>query len=203
MVKGITRRDLISVAAASTLRLPSEHPLIVPLNRVMDSRAQYTPDEIRRFWYKTWPEAAKDFGRCGIRFQTTDVTGEIRRSPGDRPIFVGLQPGVLNLVLTDHIPMTWDHGRALAGVTVIYGGRHLCLIALRYAHAHQVPFLSVNTCVHELLHALLQDVFIPRPAWYQEGGHEFRVDWYATRLWLFHEGAAIRASAKTYLDRLR
>ena len=76
------------------------------------------------------------------------------------------------------------------------------MVALRYAHGNQIPFLSVNTCVHELLHALLQDVFVSRPRWFQTGGREFRTDWYATRLWLFHDGAAVRESAQTYLGRL-
>src|SRR5437879_3896508 len=66
-----------------------------------------------------------------------------------------------------------------------------------------VPFLSVNTCVHELLHALLQDVFVDRPKWYQGGEREFRTDWSATCLWLFHDGAAIRKSGRAYVDRLR
>jgi hypothetical protein len=30
-----------------------------------------------------------------------------------------------------------------------------------------------------------------------------RIDWYATWLWQFHEGAAIRKSAQAYLARLR
>jgi hypothetical protein len=32
---------------------------------------------------------------------------------------------------------------------------------------------------------------------------EFRIDWYATRLWLLHDGAGVRESARTYLERLR
>ena len=139
----------------------------------------------------------------GIGLQTSDGPGEVRRSPGDWPIFVGLRRGVINLVLTDHIPMKWDNGRALAGVTTIQDGYHVCLIALRYAHGNQVPFISVNTCVHELLHALLQDVFVRRPSWFQTGSREARIDWYATWLWQFHEGAAIRKSAQAYLARLR
>jgi hypothetical protein len=99
--------------------------------------------------------------------------------------------------------MKWDNGRALAGVTTIHDGHHVCMLALRYAHGNQIPFLSVNTCVHELLHALLQDVFVSRPKWYQTGGREFRIDWFATGLWLFHDGAAIRKSAQAYLGRLR
>ena len=38
-----------------------------------------------------WPEAVRNFGRGGIRLQTTDGPGEVKRSPGDQPIFVGLR----------------------------------------------------------------------------------------------------------------
>jgi hypothetical protein len=110
---------------------------------------------------------------------------------------------MLNLVLTDHIPMKWDNGRALAGATTIFEGYHVSLIALQYAHGNQVPFFSVNTCVHEMLHALLQDVFVSRPNWFQGGERESRTDWYATCLWLFHNGAAVRQSARGYLERLQ
>jgi hypothetical protein len=77
------------------------------------------------------------------------------------------------------------------------------MIALWYAHGNQVPFLSVNTCVHELLHALLQDIFVSRPKWFDSREREMRIDWCATRLWLFHDGASIRDSAQAYLARLR
>ena len=169
----------------------------------MDSRARCTPEQLHHFWSSIWPEAVRNFSQGGIGLQTTDGPGEIRRSPGDTPIFIGLRRGAINLVLTGYIPMKWDNGRALAGVTTIHDGYHVCLIALRYAHGDQAPFLSVNTCVHELLHALLQDVFVSRPKWYQTGGREFRIDWFATGLWLFHDGAAIRKSAQAYLGRLR
>lgn len=168
----------------------------------MDSRARCTREQLHHFWSSIWPEAARDFIRGGMELQTSDGSGEVRRSPGDKPIFLGMRRGAINLVLTDHIPMKWDRGRALAGVTTIYEGYHVCMLALRYAQGNQVPFLSVNTCVHELLHALLQDVFVSRPPWYQTGGREFRIDWYATGLWLFHDGAAIRKSAQAYLARL-
>src|ERR1700683_2082159 len=77
------------------------------------------------------------------------------------------------------------------------------MIALSYAHGDRIPFLSVNTCVHELLHALMQDIFVSRPKWYESDGREFRTDSYATGLWLFRDGAAIRQSAQACLDRLR
>ena len=169
----------------------------------MDIRTKCTPEQLRRFWWRIWPEAVRDFNRCGIQLQCTDAKGEIKLSPSDRPIFVGLQRGAVNLVLTDHIPMAWDHARSLAGVTTVYEGYHLCVVAISYAHGHQVPFISVNTCVHELLHLLLQDVFVRRPKWFDANEREFRDDAYATRLWLFHDGAAIRKSAEAYLNRLR
>lgn len=182
---------------------PAQGPLIVPLHRVLDSRAKCTPEQLSRFSSSIWPEAAADFNRCGIQFQIDEAKGEIRRTAADRPVFVGLKRAAINLVLTDRIPLYWDTGRALAGVTTLYEGYHLCVIALSQAHAHQVPFVSVNTCVHELLHALLQDIFVSRPKWFQTSGRELRIDSYATALWLFHDGGGIRKSAQVYVDRLR
>lgn len=200
----MTRRDLLHSAIGATgVARSAERPLIVPVHRVTDRRAQCTAEEYRQFWWRIWPEAVRDFGRCGMHLQCTDESGEIRRSPGGRPIFVGLQPGVVNLVLTDHIPMDWDNGRALAGVTTLQEGYCLCVIALRYAHGHRIPFLATNTCVHEMLHALLQDIFFRRPSWFQVGERESRIDWYATRLWLFRDCAGIRQSAAVCLKRLQ
>jgi hypothetical protein len=168
----------------------------------VDPRARCSPKQRRQFW-SVWPEAVRDFSQRGIGLQTSDGPGEVRRSPGDLPVFIGLRRGVINLVLTDHIPTKWDNGRALAGVNTIHDGYHACLLALQYAHGDQVPFLTVSACVHEILHALLQDVFVSRPKWFQTGGREFRIDWYATGLWLFHDGAAVRKSARACLGRQR
>jgi hypothetical protein len=200
----LTRREFLWTAALTTSAVPgAQGPLIVPVRRVMDVRAACTPEQFHRFWSGIWPEAVRDFRRGAIQLQCSDAKGEIRRSAAERPIFVGLERGVINLVLTDHIPMNWDSGKALAGVSTLYEGYSVCVVALRYAHGNRTPFLSTNTCVHELLHVLLQDVYVRRPKWYQEGGREWRIDWYATRLWLFHDGADIRKSAETYLARLR
>ena len=76
----------------------------------------------------------------------------------------------------------------------------MCMIALDHAHGNQIPMLSVNTCTHELLHALMLDVFEDRPAGFAGQAREFRIDWYATNLWLFHQGAAIRKSAGRYVQ---
>ena len=192
-----------SATALSGSQSRSNPPLIVPVHRVMDTASACPPELVQRFWWRIWPEAFRDFRRCGIQLETTDATGEVRRSAGDRPIFKGLRRGAINLVLTDHIPMYWDDGHAAPGVSALYDGYHLCLIALRFAHGHQFPFLSVNTCVHELLHVLLQDIYMNRPKLRQAGQHEVSVDWHATRMWLFHDGSAIRKSAEVYLNRLR
>jgi len=199
----MTRRDFTGLAVAAAIRSSAQERLMVPVHRIVDGRAQCPPEQLQHFWWSIWPEAVRDFSGGGIELQTSDGPGEVRRSPGDRPVFIGLRRDVINLVLTGHIPMDWDKGRALAGATTVYEGYHVCMVALRYAHGNQVPFLSVNTCVHELLHALLQDVFVSRPKWFEGGERELRIDWYATRLWLFHDGAAIRESARAYLGRLR
>jgi hypothetical protein len=154
-------------------------------------------------WPTLWTEAARDYRQGGIDFDVSDGPGEVRHSPADNPIFVGLRRGAIKLVVTDFIPMYWDGGRALAGVSTIHDGYHVCMVALRYAHGNQVAFLSVNTCLHEILHALLQDIFLKPPKWYQSSGREVRVDWYATRLWLFHDGEQVRKSGEAYLRRLR
>jgi len=184
----------------STIAMARPGPLIVPVRRVMDSRARCTPKQLQQWWNVIWPEAARNFGRGGIRLQTSDAPGEIKRTASSRPLFTGLERGVINLVMTDHVPQ--DYGAA-AGVTTTWEGYDLCVIALSDAHANQVPYFSVNTCVHELLHLLLQDVLMKKPKWYQTGQREVRIDWYATRLWLFGEGDAIRKSAELYLKRPR
>ena len=198
----MTRRAFLSMAAAPALRAAAPARLVVPVYRIMDARAHNPPDRVRR-WPGLWNEAVRDYRQGGIDLQTTDGPGEVRHSPADNPVFVGLRRGAINLVVTDSIPMYWDAGRALAGVTTIHDGYHVCMIALRYAHGNQVAFLSVNTCLHELLHALLQDIFVKPPKWYQSGAREARVDWYATRLWLFHDGETVRKSGEVYLRRLR
>jgi hypothetical protein len=198
----MTRREFVSTAAALVLsRSPA--PLIVPLHRVMDARAKCTLEQVSHFSSSIWPEAVRDFQRCGIQFQVSQVTGEVRRSPGGRPVFIGLEQRAINLVITDHILQNWDQGKGVTGVSTHYDGYDVSMIALDYAHGHQIPFLAVNTCVHELLHVLLMDIFEIHPKGLPGYEREFRIDWYASRLWLFHDGAAIRKSAEAYIERLR
>ena len=198
-----SRRAFLQTAATTPALFAAESPVIVPVRRVVDARANCSPEQFRRFWNVIWPEAFRDLAAGGIRLHTSDASGEVRHSAADRPIFVGLERGVVNLVLTDHLPLYWDNSRALAGVTTIFEGYHICMIALRYAHGNQIPFVAVNTCLHELLHALLQDVFVRNPTAFETAGRENRIDWHATLLWLFHDGAAVRKSARVYVDRLR
>lgn len=196
----MTRREFLG--AAAVVSSSATALLILPVRRVMDSRAKSTPEQLSNFAAKIWPEAVRDFRRIGIQLQDTQVRGEVRRSPGDRPVFTGLDHGAINLVITDLIPMKWTRGQGLAGVSTQYERYQLAMIALDYAHGHQIPFVSVNTCVHELLHVLLQDIFELRPKGAAGYQREMRIDWYATRLWLFHEGAAIRAAAQAYLRKV-
>jgi hypothetical protein len=195
----VTRRAFISVAVGAE----AKPRLVVPVRRVINAWAKSTPESLRKFRSSIWPETVRDFARCGIELKGEEVKGEIGRSPGGNPVFAGLERGVINVVVTDYIPMNWDNGRGLPGLTTIFEGYHLCLVALGYAHGHQIPFLSINTCVHELLHALLHDIFHSPPTRFKASRREFEIDWLATRLWLFGEGTVIRESAQRYVRRLR
>jgi hypothetical protein len=194
----MTRREFLLASSPAAVW---DAPVSVPVRRVVDSRC--TPRHLQRFDAEIWPETVRDFARCGIQLHVTEATGPVRRSPAGRPVFMQLRDSTINLILTDYVPLEWDQGRALRGVTRIYEGRHVCVVALKYAHCHQIPFLSVNTCIHELLHVLLHDIFESRPKGFMGEAREFRIDLYATRLWLFHDGAAIRMAAREYLARSR
>jgi hypothetical protein len=175
----------------------------VPVHVVIDRRARWSPKEIGNFWKSMWPEAVHDLARCGVQIDSEVRAGEVKRTPGGSPDFIGVEPGVINLVITDMIPMRWDGGRGLAGVTTRYEGYHLCVIALSHAHGNQIPLLSVNTCLHELLHALMLDIYESRPSGAAGEQREFRIDSAATGLWLFGQGNAVRESARRYVERLR
>jgi hypothetical protein len=198
----MTRRGFVSMAVAAAVRPAAPARLPVPLHRIVDSRLENSA-RVQHFWPNLWNEAVRDYGQGNLTFDSSDGPGEVKQSPGDNPIFMGLQRGKINLVVTDTVPMYWDGGRALADVSTIHDGYQISMIGLRYAHRNQIAFLSVNTCLHEILHVLLQDIFLKAPKWYQTGGREARVDYYATRLWLFHDGDEVRKSGEEYLGRLR
>jgi len=196
----MTRRQLLlGAAGASAYASVPRRPLTVPVHHLIDGDARWQPGQIERFRQRLWPEAVLDFARCGIQFQTSVSTGGIWRPQGREPVVRGLERGAINLAITNRIPMEWDQGRTLSGVATRYRGYPLCMIAMDHAHGHQAPFLSVNTCVHELLHVLMLDIFEDRPQGLAGEAREFRIDWYATRLWLFHDGAAILQSARRYV----
>jgi hypothetical protein len=194
----ISRRELLGSVAAF-VRVPQQ-PVTIPVRIVIDTKAKWNYRQIGGFWSGMWPEAVADFARGGVRLASTTATGEVERPAFREPVISGLDRGALNLVVTDLIPLQWDSGRALAGVTVLYRGYHVCMVALAVAHGNQVPFLSVNTCVHEILHALLHDIFEFRPGGVHGQAREARIDWYATCLWLFHTGGGLRESARQYLN---
>lgn len=196
----LSRRDLVTAALFSAA---SPGRVTAPVHRIVDAKAAFPAGALQHFWTSIWPEAVRDLGSGGIDLETTDGPGAVGHTAADRPFFTGLVHGALNLVVTDRLPLYWDNARALAGATTFDRGYCLSLIALRYAHGDRVPFLSTNTVVHEILHALLLDIFVTRPSGYQSVEREYRVDVYATRLWLFHDGAAVRESARRFLARMR
>ena len=193
----MTRRAFVLLAAAART------PIIVPVRHVLDRRRLVKPELLTRFNTRIWPEAVRDFGRSGIRFRVSAGEGEVRQSPAGKPVFTGLERGSINLLLIDSIPLAWDNGRGSSGLTMLHEGYNVCLIALANAHGHEIPLLSVNTCVHELLHVLMHDVFEPRPTGVKGVARESRIDWIATGLWLFGDSSAVRGSAEAWLRRVR
>jgi hypothetical protein len=200
MAETISRREVLGLTAAF-VRAPQQ-PVAIPVRIVIDTKAKWSYRQIGNFWSGMWPQAVADFARGGVRLESTTATGEVERPAFREPVLSGLDRGALNLVVTDLIPLQWDSGRALAGVTLLYRGYHVCMVALAVAHGNQVPFLSVNTCVHEILHALLLDIFELRPDGVHGQARETRIDWYATCLWLLHTGGGLQNSARRYLDLL-
>lgn len=195
----LSRRGLLAAAVAAGVAVDGGRlEVAIPVRQVLDGRAEWAAGQVRWFHKKLWAEAAGDLLKCGVRLQTTITPGGVERPPGREPILSGLERGVLNFVITNRIPMQWDQGRALCGVTAIYRGYHMCMVALNRAHGHQIPFLSVNSCVHELLHALLGDILERRPGGVDGELREARIDFLATRLWLFGEGSAVRQAAERY-----
>jgi hypothetical protein len=186
------------------MRIYTDGRMVVRIRRILDKRASLSPAKLRAFDERIWAEAVRDFSRAGIRLDTSAVAeGEIRLLPSGKPLFIGLERGLVNLMLTNRVPLHWQRGRGVAGVSAVQDGCHLAVVALDDAHPHRIPFVAVNTCVHELLHVLLLDIAESRPKGFTGQMRELRIDTYATRLWLFGDGAAIRAAAESYAARVQ
>ncbi|MCC7234286.1 MAG: hypothetical protein IT163_03230 [Bryobacterales bacterium] len=200
----MTRRQWLAAMAAGVETVwAGGAPPVLPVHQVLDRKAGHERPHERAYWGRIWPQAAGDLAHCGVRMVMTYSEGEVERPPSRTPVIHGLARGRLNLVVTDRIPVEWDGGRGLAGVTTLYRGFHLCMVSVARAHAHWIPFVAVNTCTHEMLHALLLDIFENRPPGFWGQARELRVDAVATRLWLLKDGSAVRGPAREYVKRLR
>ena len=177
-------------------RLLAETPLTVTVRWIADKRAAVSAEAI-------WQEAVRVFAGGGVVLSRTPVEGEVGRAPSGRPVFKGLAHGAINVVITDYVPLEWDQARGLSGLTTQYDGYHVCIIAMHHAHGNQLPLFSVNTLVHELLHVLLHDIFETRPKGATGSEREWRIDWVATRLWLFGDGDEIRRLGADYQRRMQ
>ena len=201
----MTRRELLQAAALSGAAAAngSGSTLEVPVLRVIDKYARASSRQIGEFLGTIWADAVRVFAKGGILLRVTERTGEVLQYPSGKPLFRGLERGMINVVVSDRVPLDWDKGRSLAGVSALYEGYCVCAISMNEAHGNRIPFLAVNTVVHELLHVLLQDVFGARTGAVQATGAEARVDLYATELWLFGDGAAVRELGRGCVERLR
>jgi hypothetical protein len=197
-----TRREVLALIPAIVGAAGAPSTVTVPVDILFDKDAGLSDWGVREFW-ALWAESVRDFGWCGVRFQTRVREAGMWRPPNRQPVISGLGAGVLNLVVTKNIPEMWDNGRILRGVTTMYRGHHLCMVAMNFAGWNRAPLIAINTCTHELLHALMGDIFELRPGGVHGQARELRIDWLATRLWLFHSGVGIREAARSYVTRLR
>lgn len=80
----MNRREFLSVASVASVGSAStpQKSLVVPVHIILDGKVQWRPEKIGRFWWHIWPEAAREFGWCGIRLHSSLGTGEV----GARPI---------------------------------------------------------------------------------------------------------------------
>jgi hypothetical protein len=199
----MTRRDLLSATTmlAAPLTPARESGLEVPIYRVIDKNARCSSAQISTFFSTVWDEAVHNFAQGAITLRIVEGKGEVLKYPSGKPRFKCLDRRMINVVLTDRVPVDWDKGRSLAGVSAVYEGYCVGVISMDEAHGNRIPFIAVNTVVHELLHIFLQDVFVPHAGVLHGQSREARVDMYATRLWLFSDGAAVRQSARACLKR--
>ena len=196
----MTRRELLRSSAL--LATPSPALLEIPVHRLMDRNTRCGAAQIRAFFATIWDQAVRDFAHGGIALRVVERDGEVLKHPSGKPRFRCLDRSMINVVITDRVPLDWDKGRSLPGVATLYEGYCVCVISINEAQGDRIPFFAVNTVVHELLHILLQDVFTSRSGVFEGPEHDARVDSYATRLWLFGDGAAVRESARACLKRL-
>jgi hypothetical protein len=199
----VNRRQWIGSAlfGACTARgaQPAPAALEIPVQVVVNKLAKWSQAERDSFRSNVWNEAVQVLRKCGIVLRTVEHEGEIHKYPSGPPRIVGLGYKVLNIVLTDTIPMAWDNGRGVAGVATVYEGYHLTLISILASHGNRVPFLHVNTLVHELIHMFFEDFYLPREGRLSGQAHEHVIDWHATRMWLFSDDGAVKQSAFQYI----
>src|SRR5688572_14554156 len=102
----MTRRRFV-FATSSVALCGAPQTLDIPVHLIFDSRANLNAAQLGRF-STIWTEAVRDLARCGIKVRSTRANSEIRRSPSGAPVFVGLAPNVINMVVTSRIPTQWD-----------------------------------------------------------------------------------------------
>lgn len=177
-------------------------PVRLPVVILRDANAKLSGTLLRRFDNSLWPEAAWMYSRAGVWFEVRRGEARMDRPPYREPAITGLQARRINLLLTSRAPHAWDGGRGWSGVSLLYRGRVLCLVALEHANGNLIPWLSLNTVAHELMHAISGDVFAPQPGGFRVVRREAAVDSALTRLWLFGSEPGVRGDAMRLLGRL-
>ncbi len=132
----MTRREFFSLAvAAGTVGGSARAPVIVPVHVVIDAAAKMRPDAMQYFWRSIWPEAMRDFGRCGISVPNTVQDGSVWRPNFRTPMVSGLESGVFEP--GNHEPDSRRMGPrpyverrdyAVSRISSLHGGAQLCAL---------------------------------------------------------------------------
>src|SRR4051794_17225086 len=120
MANTMTRRDILQ--AAALLATPSGPQLEIPVHRMLDKNARCSPVQVKTFLSSVWNEAVHNFAQGSIALRVTESNGEVQKYPSGKPRFRCLQREMINVVLTDRIPLDWDKGRSLPGISTLYEG---------------------------------------------------------------------------------
>jgi hypothetical protein len=185
----LTRRQLFTALRTSTMsasantgspknnRFGSQKASInLPIVVHIDRRgSQIRTTHVRWFWECLLREAEHDLIHAGVRITSTVGQGWIERGDIDA-FFHGVQPEAINVYVTHWIPLCWDLGRGLCGLSGLAGATEVIVVSAENAHRHIVPYLATNTLAHEIGHVLRGDLRLRNPGGWEEQQRELSLD---------------------------
>jgi hypothetical protein len=134
-------------------------------------------------WFRNCllPEALLDLTKAGVAPIVRWGGGWIERKEADA-LFHGVVPKAVNVFVTPWVPLCWDKGMGLCGLSGIAAGTDTVIVSTANAHRHLVPYLATNTLLHEFGHVLRGDLHRKNTNGWGEQMDELAVDRTVTHL---------------------